>query len=295
MTGIKSDADKLISLFSEEKMREISASIIEAYRTGDLKTLKLYGANMELPLRELADKPAAAFRRMILFYHPDRRTHIHRKIREWADQGKGELLEKLGRSIRLEIPEKRKAPRPRPAERESYGYDPFAEDLNDGDFIYTEKDTTRMSESETFDFVEAVRSYMYGNLHADFFPKDLYCLDGELDLSEEGIADLAGIEYCINITDLVLSRNRISNLSDISALTQLQSLDLSRNDISYLDGLENLYSLVNLDLSFNSIEDIAPLERMASLRFVNLIGNPVKPPGSIAKLRGKGITVIIDG
>lgn len=277
-------------------MRNISALIIEAYRKSDRKTLVRFAENMELPAEELKKKPAAAFRKMMLFYHPDRRMLIHRKIREWEARGSTEPLERLARCIRSDFkPAPYAAPPPSREERfrEEYS-NPQWEDLWGDDYLHTESDATRVAESETFEFIEAVRSFMYGNLYSDFLPKDLYHLDGELDLSEEGIGDLSGIEYCINITELTLSRNRISNLRDLSPLTQLRSLDLSHNDISYIDELENLVSLVNLDLSFNSIEDCGPLENIPELRYVNFIGNPLKSLSSLRRLRAKGIIVISD-
>lgn len=293
MTEFKNNGEALIEQFSEEKMRNISASIIEAYRKNDRKTLHHFAAILEISAGDLKAKPAAAFRKMMLFYHPDRRFLIHRKIRQWTVQENRQLLEKLARCIKVSIPRVQSQPEAQENFESGY-YNPFTEDLTGEEYLHTENDSTRTDESEVFEFIEAVRSLMYGNLYSEFLPKDLYHLDGELDLSEEGISDLTGIEYCINITELILSRNRIDNLRDLSGLSQLITLDLSRNAITYIDDLEGLSSLRNLDLSFNEIENTEPLEHLPDLRFINLVGNPLQTADSVNRLKKKGIIVISD-
>lgn len=295
MTEISTEADKLIGLYNEEKLKKISSAIIRAYKQNDSETLLLYASKLEIEAKEYREKPAGVFRKMMLFYHPDRRTILHKKIRQLAGEGKREHLEKLRKYIAGREPEPKLKAKPEvTVSREEYSVNPFQEDLRSEDFIYTHRDTTRTAVSETYEFIEAVRALMYGNLPGEFLPKDLYHLDGELNLSEEGICDLSGLEFCINVTELILSRNNISNLSDISGLTQLVSLDLSRNDISYVDDLSSLTSLINLDLSFNAIEDVSPLLSLGELKYLNLIGNPIKSARSLQLLRNRGVIVLYD-
>jgi len=303
LTKLPLNSTRLIGLFSEEKLKKISSVIIEAYRKNDKSTLRNFASALDISLHELENKPAAAFRKMMLFYHPDRRVLIHKKIRELSAAGHNELLGKMERSVCKDLhplskQNKKSRERSYTGEdftfREEFRTNPFNDNFASDDFLYTHEDRTRISEEDFFEFIEAVRSLMYGNLPGELLPKDLYHLDGELDLSEEGIGDLSGLEYCINITELVLSRNRISQISDLSGLTQLQSLDLSRNHISYVDDLASLGSLKVLDLSFNEIEDISPLIQLDELKYLNLIGNPLKSAETIRSLRCRGVMVIAD-
>ena len=54
----------------------------------------------------------------------------------------------------------------------------------------------------------------------------------ELDVSYQGIADLTGIEYCVNLIELSLNENQTSDISPMANLTRLTSLQLDMNQIS---------------------------------------------------------------
>jgi Leucine-rich repeat (LRR) protein len=295
LTEFQIGTDHLIGLFNEEKLKKISSRIIEAYRKSDEKALKHFATAIGISSDDVVSKPAGTFRKMMLFYHPDRMTLIHKKIRDLALAGQTELLKKMEKSVTNDYSPKKKKPKGDDfVFRKEYWKNPFNDNFESEDFLYTHEDRTRVSEEDHYEFIEAVRAMMYGNLPGEFLPKDLYHLDGELNLSEEGIGDLSGLEFCINVSELVLSRNRISHLADISTLTQLQSLDLSRNHISYVDELAALNSLRILDLSFNEIEDISPLTELEELKYLNIIGNPLTSSKPLRILRNRGVMVIGD-
>ncbi len=46
-----------------------------------------------------------------------------------------------------------------------------------------------------------------------------------------GISDLTGLEYCVNLRELVLAYNNISDISPLASLTNLDRLDLNGNNI----------------------------------------------------------------
>lgn len=139
----------------------------------------------------------------------------------------------------------------------------YPENLNDRDFncpatdiktVY-EFDPSRDSFSdevvktmhyEQYGFIEAIKNQMYGNLDIDLLPKDLYYLNGILNLSEEPLDDLAGIEYCTNITGLILESAGLSRLNGIENLTELASLYLSGNQLEEIYCLENHSSIEKL-------------------------------------------------
>ena len=80
------------------------------------------------------------------------------------------------------------------------------------------------------------------------------------------------------IEDLDLSQNLICKLSGIESFTSLKSLDLSNNLIKNLDGLEKLIHLERLNLASNLIENeqtLSVLARLPVLRILTLKGNPI--------------------
>lgn len=68
------------------------------------------------------------------------------------------------------------------------------------------------------------------------------------------IADLSGIEFCINLTDLSISKSKITDITPLSNLTKLEYLSLSGNEITNISPLSNLTNLHNLYLNNNKIE-----------------------------------------
>ena len=95
----------------------------------------------------------------------------------------------------------------------------------------------------------------------------------ELEATDRAIADLTGIEYCVNLTILYLSWNQISDISPLSNLTSLNYLFLRDNQISDVSPLSNLTSLSTLYLFWNQISDISPLSNLTSLTELRLYFN----------------------
>ncbi len=75
----------------------------------------------------------------------------------------------------------------------------------------------------------------------------------ELKADNRGIADLTGIENCLN----------------------LERLDLSRNKITYIWGLAHLIRLEWLDLSYNNITNVGALDVLVNLKWLGLMGNNI--------------------
>jgi internalin A len=93
--------------------------------------------------------------------------------------------------------------------------------------------------------------------------------------ANRNIADLTGLEHCINLTSLTLSMNPLSDISALSGLTSLTYLNLSGNQISDILPLSGLTSLTWLNLSGNQISDILPLSGLTSLTVLVLEHNPL--------------------
>ncbi len=98
-----------------------------------------------------------------------------------------------------------------------------------------------------------------------------------------GIADLTGLEYMTNLTDLYLYDNQISNISPLSRLTNLTDLLLRANPISDISPLSGLTNLSFLVLEDNQIIDISPLSGLTNLTRLVLSNNQI---GDISRLSG---------
>ncbi len=99
-----------------------------------------------------------------------------------------------------------------------------------------------------------------------------------------GIANLSGIEYCANLTDLRLDMNQIVNLSPLAGLNSLTFLILGGNQIRSVSPLGGLTGLVELCLYDNQIVDVSPLASLTSLMFLLLPRNQIIDVSPLASL-----------
>ncbi len=101
----------------------------------------------------------------------------------------------------------------------------------------------------------------------------------ELSADGEGITDLRGIEYCINLVELHLgesySCNNITDISPLSSLTNLQRLDLACNNITDISPLSNLTNLKDLSLRDNDIADVRALSYLTEIENLNISNNSI--------------------
>ena len=89
-----------------------------------------------------------------------------------------------------------------------------------------------------------------------------------LDVSSSGIADLTGLEYATNLTQLVLHDNQINNISPISELANLMELNLYNNQIVELPALSGMTNLVSLDIGLNPLTNVSGVGGLIKLDFV---------------------------
>jgi LPXTG-motif cell wall-anchored protein len=108
--------------------------------------------------------------------------------------------------------------------------------------------------------------------HRNIYTDDMEKLT-DLDAGYSDISDLSGLEYAVNLENLMLYGNKIEDLSPLANLTNLVSLDLDENLITSIGNLKNLKNLETLFLSFNQIEDIGVLSELPNLSYLTLIGN----------------------
>jgi Leucine-rich repeat (LRR) protein len=75
--------------------------------------------------------------------------------------------------------------------------------------------------------------------------------DGTIDVDDQGIADMTGLEAFVNLTRLECSYNQLTNL-DVSANTLLERLDCVGNQLTSLDVSANA-ALTTLRCSSNQL------------------------------------------
>ena len=123
----------------------------------------------------------------------------------------------------------------------------------------------------------------------DLLPGDALTTDNlanltKLSAADSNIADLSGIEYCINLNVLELPDNKISDIYPIYSLNNLVSLNLVNNKINQIPGPCSLFTLVALNLGGNQISDISALSSLSNLAVIILYDNQINDISPLASL-----------
>ncbi|HOC72864.1 MAG TPA: leucine-rich repeat domain-containing protein, partial [Candidatus Hydrogenedentes bacterium] len=125
-----------------------------------------------------------------------------------------------------------------------------------------------------------------------------------------GVADLTGLEYAVNLTqlyiggsaftdlsplagltglfDLALDSNAITDISPLAGLAHLNTLYLGTCDITDVSPLAGLTTLTYLDLNYNEVADVSPLSGLVNLYLLGLSHNrltDVSPLAGLTKLQ----------
>ena len=82
---------------------------------------------------------------------------------------------------------------------------------------------------------------------------------GNFDVSNQGITDLTGIEYAINLTSLNLGRNQIRDIGPLAKMKNLRILRVNGNQITDVKPLTDLTNLRELSVTNNPVEDMSPI------------------------------------
>jgi len=114
----------------------------------------------------------------------------------------------------------------------------------------------------------------------DHAMRRLTSLDGE----DQGITNIAGLEYATEIEILKLGRNQIKDYAPLARLPKLKRLYLWGNNISDLTVLPPIPQLEFLDLNWNQISDLSPLAEFTSLKELRLQGNQLANTSTLFQL-----------
>ena len=105
-----------------------------------------------------------------------------------------------------------------------------------------------------------------------------------LDVGDQGIADLSGLEFATGLTWLAIPGNQITDLSPIAGLTKLEHLLMWVNPISDITPLDNLTNLRRLDAGGCHITDITPLANLSSLTELHINNNDIADVTALSNL-----------
>ena len=95
-----------------------------------------------------------------------------------------------------------------------------------------------------------------------------------LDLVDNEISDISGLQNMPNLKRLLLIDNQLSDISELKDMPNLEDLRLSENQLSDMTGLSNLPSLETLILQENKLTSIDTLLNFDQLIDVYLTQNP---------------------
>lgn len=114
----------------------------------------------------------------------------------------------------------------------------------------------------------------------------------ELNLSDQRIENLSGIEYAKSLTDLTLNNNNIKNANILGNLVNLKNLELSENRIEDLSFLSKLKKLKSIGLDYNNICTIPDLSNLKDLNLMNISSNRIQDFSFISRLCNKDVKII---
>ncbi|PGH14208.1 hypothetical protein AJ79_03181 [Helicocarpus griseus UAMH5409] len=98
------------------------------------------------------------------------------------------------------------------------------------------------------------------------FPENLGPTLVDLDLYDNLIGHIRGLEHLTKLTNLDFSFNNIKHIKNISHLVHLKDLYFVQNRIQKIEGLDGLKELRNLELAANRIREIENVDSLTALK-----------------------------
>ena len=106
----------------------------------------------------------------------------------------------------------------------------------------------------------------------------------ELNLSENKISEIKGLDSLVNLQELYLDHNQVKEIKGLDSLVNLRTLSISCNEIREIKGLDNLVNLQILRLSSNKIKEINGLDKLINLNELYLFSNKLTEMNGINML-----------
>lgn len=115
-------------------------------------------------------------------------------------------------------------------------------------------------------------------------PESMGELLEELDLYDNLISTIRGLDTLTNLRTLDLSFNKIKHIKNLSNLNSLTELYFVQNRISKIENLESLPNLTMIELAANRIREIENLDHLTSLKELWLGKNKITSIQNLAPL-----------
>jgi hypothetical protein len=96
-----------------------------------------------------------------------------------------------------------------------------------------------------------------------------------LEANSDTISTLTGLEYCVNLQDLLLNSNAIKDLSPLGSLHRLNEVQLVSDSITFIPTLPGWTSVTRLFLTDNQITDLSGVAGMTHLHHLYAGNNQI--------------------
>ncbi|EER29279.1 Leucine Rich Repeat family protein [Coccidioides posadasii C735 delta SOWgp] len=137
-------------------------------------------------------------------------------------------------------------------------------DIDDIDLVHSRVTSLKALRLERFTHLEKL-CLRQNQIPRMSFPDNLGPTLKDLDLYDNLISHIKGLDQLTNLTSLDLSFNNIKHIKNLSKLVQLTDLYFVQNRIQKIEGLEGLTKLRNLELGANRIRNISHLSNLKIL------------------------------
>ena len=117
----------------------------------------------------------------------------------------------------------------------------------------------------------------------DIFDTDLISIT-ELIGNKREIAEISGVEYCVNLVKIELMENSISDISKLSHLTNITDLNFFKNQIIDISPISGLTNLTNVRFNTNQVSDISVLMNLTNLTGLFIGDNQISDINALANL-----------
>jgi len=107
-----------------------------------------------------------------------------------------------------------------------------------------------------------------------------------VDLGDNGLREIGGLQCLVNLEELWLGRNKITKIEGLGALTKLAKLSVQSNRLTAIEGLDACAQLRELYLSHNGIERLGGLASLARLETLDVGSNKIAAVEGLAAQAG---------
>ncbi|KAL5007909.1 hypothetical protein ScPMuIL_016715 [Solemya velum] len=96
-----------------------------------------------------------------------------------------------------------------------------------------------------------------------------------VDLSNNALSAIHGLDNCSNIRWLNLSNNKISRLGGVGSLRRLHTLNLVSNQLISTQGIGDVPTLQTLDISHNHVQQLEDMDKLCLLKYLTASSNNI--------------------